>query len=121
MLKKIEVSILAILFIFTSYCALIIGDYWDANYEINLGKDRLKYLFSFGSYKNFEFHILTEFYPGLYNTIAIFITKMFPIKFENEVWRMTHVIFSFLTIIGISKLTSILFNKKVGKIKIGEK
>ena len=116
MFKKIEVSILVILFTFTSYCALIIGDYWDADYDINLGKDRLKYLFSLGAYKNFNFHLYTELYPGLYNVIAIFITKMFPIKFENEVWRLTHTAFSFLTVIGIYKVTSTLFNKKVAKI-----
>ena len=116
MFKKVEISTLTLLFIFLIYSTLIVGSFWDVNYEMNIGKDRLKYLFSFGSYKNFDFHIYTEFYPGFYNTLAIFITKIFPIKLENEVWRLIHVFFSIFTIIGIYKITSNLFNKKVGKI-----
>ena len=116
MYKKVEITTLTILFVFLIYCTLITASFWDANYEMSLGKDRLKYLLSFGAYKNFDFHIYTRFYPGFYNTLAIFVTKMFPIKFENEVWRLTHVFFSIFTIVGVYKITSILFNKKIGKI-----
>jgi len=116
MIKKIEVYILAILFIFAFYCSLTIGSSWDELYEMTIGKDRLKYLFTFGSYKNFNFHIFTEFYPGFYNTFAILITKLFPSKFEIEVWHIVNTTFSILTVFGISKITSNLFNKTVGKI-----
>ena len=116
MFKKVEVSIIILLFAFATYCSLITGSFWDEIYEMNIGKDRLKYLFSFGSYKYFDFHIYTEFYPGFYNTLAIFVTKIFPIKYETEVWRLTHVSFSILSIFGIYKISSNLFNKKVGKI-----
>ena len=63
MFKKVEVSIIILLFAFAIYCSLITGSFWDEIYEMNIGKDRLKYLFSFGSHKYFDFHIYTEFYP----------------------------------------------------------
>mgnify|MGYP000235788057 CR=1 FL=1 len=116
MLKKVEISTLIILIIFAFYCALTIGSSWDEPYEITIGKDRLKYLFSFGSFKDFELFAYGEFYPGLYNTLAIFVTKMFPLKYEIEVWRLLHVIFSIFTIFGIYRISKTLFNKKVGKI-----
>ena len=83
---------------------------------MNIGKDRLKYLLSFGSYEYLNHYIKTEFYPGFYTTLAIFVTKMFPIKYEIEVWRLLHVTFSILTIFGIYRISKTLFNKKVGKI-----
>ena len=45
------------------------------------------------------------------------VTKIFPIKYETEVWRLTHVSFSILAIFGIYKISSNLFNKKVAKLK----
>ena len=51
MSKKIEISTLSLLFIFTIYCTLTTGSFWDEPYEMNIGKDRLKYLLSFGSYE----------------------------------------------------------------------
>ena len=116
MLKRIEIPLFIILLIFAIYCALITGSSWDELYEMNIGKDRLKYLLSFGSYKYFDFHILTERYPAFYNTIAIFITNMFPKKYEIEVWHLINSLFSVLAIFGIYKITSNLFNKKVAKI-----
>ena len=116
MLKKVEISILVLLFVFAFYCALTIGISWDEPYEMTIGKDRLKYLISFGSYKYFDFHIHTKFYPAFYNTLAIFVTKMFPNKFEIEIWHLTNTTFSIFTIFGIYKITSNLFDKKVGKI-----
>ena len=43
MLKKVEIFTLVLLIIFASYCALTIGSSWDEPYEMNIGKDRLKY------------------------------------------------------------------------------
>ena len=116
MLKKVEISALVLLFIFTIYSALTTGSSWDEPYEMNIGKDRLKYLLSFGSYEYLNHYKKTEFYPGFYTTLAIFVTKMFPIKYEIEVWRLLHVTFSILTIFGIYRISKTLFNKKVGKI-----
>ena len=49
--KKIELSIIVILFIFVFYCALTIGIPWDEGFEMTRGKERLKYIFSLGTYK----------------------------------------------------------------------
>ena len=94
MLKKVEISTLIILIIFAFYCALTIGSSWDESYEMTIGKGRLKYLFSFGSYKDYGFYRLEEFYPGFYNTLAIFVTKIFPNKYEIEIWHLTNTTFS---------------------------
>ena len=114
--KKIELSIIVILFIFVFYCALTIGIPWDEGFEMTRGKERLKYIFSLGSYKIYWNYQSEEFNPGFYSTLAIFITNMFPKKFENEIFHLTNSLFSILTVFGIYKISSILFNKKVGKI-----
>ena len=116
MFKKIETPIFVLLLLFVLYCAIITGSSWDELYEMNIGKDRLKYLLSFGSYQYFDFHIITERYPAFYNTIAIFITKIFPKKYEVEAWRLINSTFTILSIFGIYNITKILFNKKVAKI-----
>ena len=116
MFKKVEISALILLFFFTIYSTLTTGSFWDEPYEMTIGKDRLKYLLSFGSYEYLGHYKNTEFYPGFYNTLAIFVTKMFPLKYEIEVWRLLHVIFSIFTIFGIYRISKTLFNKKVGKI-----
>ena len=66
MSKKIEISTLSLLFIFTIYCTLTTGSFWDEPYEMTMGKDRLKYLFSFGSYEYLHHYQHTEFYPAFY-------------------------------------------------------
>ena len=81
------------------------------------GYERLKYLFSLGSYEShFYYSDNEQFYPGLYDTLAIFVTKMLPKKYEIEIWHLTNSLFSLLCIFGVYKLSSILFNKHVGKI-----
>ena len=79
-----------------------------------MGKERLRFLFSLGSYTYYDYAD-QRYYPGLYNTLSIFVTKMFPIKYEIHIWHLNNLIFSLLTILGIYKITSKLFNKKVGK------
>ena len=116
MTKRVEKILLVMLFAFAIYSSLTIGSFWDETWEMTLGKDRLKYLFSLGTYKYLSFYKYEEFYPGIYNTIAIFFTKMFPIKYEVEIWRLTHLLFSILTIFGIYRISSNLFNKNIGKI-----
>ena len=109
MLKKVEISTLIILIIFAFYCALTIGSSWDESYAMTIGKERLKYLFSLGSYKDYAFYRYDEFYPGFYNTLAIFVTKIFPNKYEIQIWHLTNTIFSISTVFGIYKITSIQF------------
>ena len=111
--KKIELSIIVILFIFVFYCALTIGIPWDEGFEMTRGKERLKYIFSLGSYKIYWNYQSEELNPGFYSTLAIFITNMFPKKFENEIFHLTNSLFSILTVFGIYKISSVIFNKTV--------
>lgn len=115
MLKKVEFPILILLIIFTIYCALVIGNSWDELGHINIGNERLKYLFSFGSYDYLDYRE-NRFYPGFYDTLSTFVTKMFPKKYEIESLHLTNLLFSILTIFGIAKISSELFDKNVGKI-----
>ena len=48
--------------------------------------------------------------------MVTFVTKMFPKKYEIETLHLTNLLFSILTIFGISRISNELFNKKVGKI-----
>jgi hypothetical protein len=115
MTNKINNTIFYLLIIFSIYCALIIGISWDELAHIDLGNERLKYLFTFGSYDYLDYRD-HRFYPGFYNTLTSFVIKMFPKKYEIETLHLTNLLFSILTIFGISKISSELFNKKVGKI-----
>ena len=78
-------------------------------------KKRLKYLLSFGSY---DYHGGSDqgFYPSFYDTLLAFVTKLFPKKFEIETLHLVNYSFSLFSIFGISKISSELFNKKIGKI-----
>ena len=116
MLKKIENSVVVILLFFALYCALITGSSLDEGFEMTRGNERLKYLFSGLSLENYWTSQFDEFYPGFYDTFAIFITKIFPKKISIEIFHLTNSIFSILTVFGAYKITSILFNKDVGKI-----
>ena len=97
MLKKIENSIILILLFFALYCALITGSSLDEGFEMTRGNERLKYLFSGLSLENYWTSQFDEFYPGFYDTFAIFITKMFPKKISVEIFHLTNSIFSILT------------------------
>ena len=115
MRNKINNIILYLLIFFSIYCAFIIGISWDELTHIDVGNERLKYLFSFGSYDHIDYRD-HRFYPGLYNTLSGLVIKMFPKKHEIEILHLTNLVFSILTIFGISKISKELFNKKVGKI-----
>ena len=115
MTNKINNIIFYLLIIFSIYCALIIGMSWDELGNIDQGNKRLKYLFSFGSY-NYLDYADQRFYPGFYNTLSIFITKMFSKKYEIETLHLINNTFSILTIFGIYKISSEFFDRKVGKI-----
>ena len=115
MTNKINKIVLYLLIAFSIYCALIIGLSWDELAHLERGNARLKYLFSFGSHEYLDYRD-QRYYPGFYNTLVVFITKLFPKKIEFEILHLTNNLFSILTIFGISKISSELFNKKVGKI-----
>ena len=116
MTNKINNISIYLLIIFSIYCSLIIGMSWDELGHIEGGNRRLKYLFSFGSYDYLSYYGDQRFYPGLYKTLSVFITKIFPKKYEIEALHLINNLFSIMSIFGISKISSELFNKKVGKI-----
>ena len=115
MINKINNVIICTLVVYSIFCALSIGISWDEYAHLSRGNERLKYLFSFGSYDYLDYRD-QRFYPGFYNTLVTFVTKMFPQKYEIETLHLTNWLFSIFTIIGISKISSELFNKNVGKI-----
>ena len=115
--KKIEIYTQFLLYTFLIYCALTVGSSWDEIFNMTRGSERLKYLFSLGSYESYTFYDSQEkFYPGFYDTLAIFITKMFPKKYEIDIWHLTNSLFSLSCIFGIYKISGTLFNKQAGKI-----
>ena len=119
MQKKVEIFTLALLLIFAFYCALSIGISWDFEPEVNRGNERLKYILFQNSFEDYilaSYNIGDEFYPAFYTTLVSFIAHMFPKKYEFEIWQLTNSLFSILTIFGIYRISSHLFNKKVGKI-----
>ena len=74
MSKKVEISIIALLIIFAFYCALSIGSSWDEIFVMTRGEERLKYLFSLGSYESsFTLYSPNEkFYPKRSLIVIIF-------------------------------------------------
>ena len=73
--KKVENLIILILFSFTFYSALIIGSPIDEPYEMNIGQERLKYLFTLGSYTAFDYFKHEKFLQTIiiWNKYRIFL------------------------------------------------
>ena len=74
MIKKVETSTLILLFILVFYCALTIGTGWDELSEILRGNQRLKYLFSLGSWENYWKDPETKLINFIGNSSYNFIT-----------------------------------------------
>ena len=116
--KKSENLIYFLLVLFAIYCSLITGMSWDEPYLYEMGKNRLKYIFSLGryEYQNSNYFANSSHFPGFYDTFAAFISQMIPKKYEVQIHHLINLFFSFSAIFGISKISKILFNKKVSKI-----
>ena len=116
--KKSENLVYFFLLFFAVYCSLIIGMSWDEPYLYEIGKNRLKYIFSLGryEYQSPNYFANTSHFPGLYDTFASFISQMIPKKYEVQIHHLINLFFSFCAIVGISKISKILFNKRVSKI-----
>ena len=114
MSKKKKYIILSILITFSIYCSLTIGQSLDEHYHLLQGKITLDYLFSLGQInKDMPYG---DFYSTIYWSFLYLITELFPSKYETSVGHLVNLFFSFATIFGIGKITSVLFNKKVGSI-----
>ena len=114
MSKKKKYIALSILITFSVYCSLTIGESVDEHWNLSMGKITLDYLFSLGKIdKDIAY---TEYYSTIYWSFLYLITELFPSKYETSVSHLVNLFFSFATIFGIGKITSFLFNKKVGII-----
>lgn len=116
MTKNTSNIFLATLFLYSIYCLTQLGETWDTWFQYELGKDRLKYLFSFGSNEIDTSMSVRKFYPGAYSTISAFLLNFFPKTYLRESINFINLIFSTLAIFGIYKITKELFNKHIGKI-----
>ncbi len=116
MTKKINIIFLVPLFLYSFYCLTQLGEIWDTWFQYELGKDRLKYLFSFGSNEVDMSMSVRKFYPGAYSTISAFLLNFFPKSFLRESINLINLIFSTLAIFGIYRITRELFNKHIGKV-----
>jgi len=104
---------LTILVIFGIYCSISIGKSWDTFFFVNIGKERLSYLLSFGLLANDE-NFVSQLYPATYNTLSAFFLQLFPKTFELEGVHLINFTFSFIASIGVYKVSKKLFNKEIG-------
>ena len=114
MSKKKQLITLFTLITFSILCALLVGESWDLNTNLIIGKITLEYLFSFGEIDNQVTY--REIYSPLYWSAQNIFIKIFPIEYKIPAVHIMNLIFSFGVIFGISKLSKELFNKKVGQI-----
>ena len=115
--KKNSLSLLFIILASYAYLtSLLIGISFDELFVIARGEERLKYLYSLGNSKITYDH--NQFFPGLYDTIAIFFTQLFPKKYTISSLHLVNTTFSILTLIGTYKLSKLIFNKVVAIIFI---
>ena len=105
---------LIILFAFSLYCSLTIGETWDHGDNLVRGKITLDYLFSFGSIN--KDIIYREYYSTIYWSLLHLTTKQFPLEYQIEISHFINLIFSLSAIFGIGKIAGELFNKKIGRI-----
>ena len=105
--KKSENIIYFLLVFFAIYCSLITGMSWDEPYLYEMGKNRLKYIFSLGKYEylNFNYFVNSSHFPGFYDTFAAFLSQMIPRKYEVQIHHLINLFFSLSTIVGIAYLS----------------
>ena len=111
--KKRHIPLL-ILFTFSVYCSLVIGQSLDEHYHLIQGKITLDYLFSLGKINKDLFY--RELYSPIYWSLQYLLTQIFPKQYQIEVSHLINLSFALAAIFGIRKLSELLFNKEVGKI-----
>jgi len=114
MSKKNQTILLFFLFLFSSYCALTIGQSWDERFHFLQGEITVNYLLSFGKIDKDIFY--REFYSPIYWSIQYFLTLITPPKYQIASGHIINLIFSISAIFAIGKVSKELFNKKVSKI-----
>ena len=113
-INKNKTKVFYILFLFSAYCAITVGQSWDEGFHLIQGKIILNYLLSFGRIDEELFY--RENYSSLYWSISYLLTKIFPLRFEIEVSHMINLFFGLACVVGFGKLNKEIFNKNVGAI-----
>ena len=116
MIKKNSSIFLFVLVLYSIFCAIQLGVTWDTFFYYELGKDRLDYLLSLGTDDSFKRVPHSKYLPGAYSTISAFFVQFFPKKYLVESLYFLNLSFSFLTLVGIYKISKELFNKDIGRI-----
>ena len=114
MSNKKQKILIFFLFLYSAYCALLIGQSWDENFHFSQGKITFNYLLSFGRIDKDIFY--REFYSPIYWTLQYFLAQIFPAKYQIESSHLVNLIFSLSAIFALAKLSKELFNKEVSKI-----
>ena len=109
--NKFIFYLILILVVYGVYCAVTIGKNWDSFFFINIGKERLSYLLSFGQ-RALDEHYVAKMYPGIYNTLSAFFLSIFPNNFELEGYHLLNFTTSFFAAVGLYKLTKKIFNNE---------
>lgn len=104
------------LIVFAYYNSFIVGISWDEPFVIGRGEERLKYLYSLGNHK--ITYDDNQYFPGLFDTLAIFFTQLFPKHYTFITLHIFNTTFSLFTLLGFYRLSKILFNKIVARISI---
>ena len=102
--------------LYSTYCAIFIGQSWDEGFHIMQGKVTLEYLFSLGKINKDYFY--KEFYSPIYWTIQFFLSQIISLKYQIEIIHIINLIISLFTAIGLSKICRIIFNKDIEKISL---
>jgi len=114
MSKQNQKIIVVLLFSYSIYCSIIIGQTWDEGFHIQQGKITLEYLFSLGRINNDIYY--REYYSPIYWSLQYLLTQIFPSKYMIESSHVVNLIVSLGTLFGIYRFSKQIFNKEVGKI-----
>ncbi len=109
-----EEKVKVLLITYALYCSYKIGMSWDEGYYHEIGKINLKYLLSFGQID--EPFFMKERYSTLYWSVSSLISQIFPGQFKLEVYHIINTLLGLMTIVGLYKITKLLFNKEIAKI-----
>ena len=103
-------TFLFLIFVFLIYCAIDIGAMWDHGTHLQMGKNKLRYLFSLGKINN-EFWF-SKYFPGISYTVTAFFTIMFPKKIESEILHLINLSISLSAVFGLSRIAKIFLMRK---------
>ena len=113
MSKSNKNILFGVLILFAAYCSISIGLSWDELTLSNQGKIALSYLLSLGTIEPDEV-FRREFYSPIYYALRYLFIQIFPVSYHIEAGHVVNLAVSIAAVIGLKKLCTFLFNKKVG-------